>query len=83
MSSCRNTKALCSFSKLDGPIVDARREENQPFHGMDVSVGLLEDVGEGVIVGASVAEMAREAAGITFFASVSAVFLAGTDIVII
>lgn len=58
----------------------ARKEVNHPFHGMDDSVSEL--LAEAAMVGASVAETAREAAGMTFLATASAAFFAGTDILI-
>lgn len=57
--------------------MDATKEENQPFHGMEDSV--LELVADGAMEDASLALTAREAAGITFLTTASAAFFAGTD----
>ena len=69
---------LRSFSYFSDPILDARKEENHPFHGIEDSV--LEEVADGTMEDASLAVTAREAAGITFLATASAAFFAGTDI---
>lgn len=61
-------------------MLDATKEENHPFHGMDVSVEL---VLLGAIEDASLALTAREATGITFLATASAAFFAGTDILFV
>ena len=79
MSSGRNNATLRSFSYRSAPILDARKEESHPFHGMADSV--LEEVADGAMEDASLALTAREAAGIIFLATASAAFLAGTDMV--
>ena len=68
------------FSNRDCPILSATKEENHPSHGMDVSVEV--EVAEGAMVEASARVTAREAAGMTVLATVSAAFLAaGTDMI--
>jgi len=62
-----------------GPIVVARKEENQFSQGMEVVVA---EVAEGAISWASARETARDAAGMTVFMTASAAFFTtGADMV--
>lgn len=69
---------LRSFSNFSGPSLSARKEENHPSQGMELSVEL---VAEGAMLAASFALTALEAAGITVLAAASAAFFAGRDII--